>query len=244
MEFSLSDEQRGIVDAARQFAKSKLAPSYAKRDVSGEFSRDLTREMGQLGFIAPEQSEEFGGSGVDYLTSGLVIEAMASGDFNMAYVQLLASLNSQILERYATADIAQKWIPKICAGEAILGVALTEPGGGSDAANLQLKADKVEGGYRLTGEKASISMADQADIMVVFARTGDTDSRAKGVSAFLVEMKSAGISTGRYDDMGQHCVGRGSIFFDAAFVSDDHQLGEENKAFSQVMRGLILAEHL
>lgn len=244
MDFALSEDQRSIVEAARQFAASEIAPGYQARDKSGVFSKELTRQMGELGLIAPEQPEEYGGSSVDYLTSGLIMEAIAEGDFNMAYVQLLGSLNTQILARYASKDLAQKWIPKICAGEAILGVALTEPGGGSDAANLQLRAKKVDGGYLLKGEKASISMADQSDIMVVFARTGDKESRAKGVSAFLVEMNLEGISTGRFEDMGQRCVGRGSIFFDDAFIPDDHRLGEENKAFSQVMEGFDFSRAL
>jgi len=244
MDFALSEDQRSIVEAARQFAASEIAPGYQARDKSGVFSKELTRQMGDLGLIAPEQPEVFGGSSVDYLTSGLIMEAIAEGDFNMAYVQLLGSLNTQILARYASKDLADKWIPKICAGEAILGVALTEPGGGSDAANLQLRAKKVDGGYLLKGEKASISMADQSDIMVVFARTGDKESRAKGVSAFLVEMNIEGISTGRFEDMGQRCVGRGSIFFDDAFIPDDHRLGEENKAFSQVMEGFDFSRAL
>ncbi len=244
MDFSLSEEQQSIVEAARQFSASEVAPGYLERDKSGVFSRELTEEMGRLGFIAPEQPDEFGGSGVDYLTSGLIMEAVAERDFNMAYVQLLGSLNTQILAHYASRELALKWIPKICAGEAILGVALTEPGGGSDAANLQLQAKKVEGGYRLKGEKASISMADQADIMVVFARTGNRGSRAKGVSAFLVDMNWDGVSTGRYEDMGQRCVGRGSIFFDDAFVPEDHRLGEENRAFSQVMEGFDFSRAL
>jgi cyclohexanecarboxyl-CoA dehydrogenase len=244
VDFSLSSDQQAIVTAAQQFAEQKLAPGYGERDRSGVFSKKLTEEMGQLGFIAPEQPEKRGGSGVDYLTCGLIMEAMAGGDFNMAYVQLLGSLNSQILAGYADPEVAEKWIPRICQGKSILGVALTEPSGGSDAANLQLKATKVDGGYILNGEKASISMADQADIMIVFARTGQRDSRAKGVSAFLVEMASEGIATGRYDDLGQRCIGRGSIFFSDIFVPDAHRLGAENQAFSQVMEGFDFSRAL
>ncbi len=244
MYFSLSEEQKAITEVAGQFAAQKLAPGYLSRDKSGIFSKDLTREMGALGLIAPEQPQSLGGSGVDYLTSGLIMEAIAAADFNMAYVQLLGSLNTQILARYAGKEVAEHWVPRICAGEVTLGVALTEPGGGSDAANLQLKAVAVDGGYELTGEKASISMSDQAEIMVVFARTGDKESRAKGVSAFLVEMNSPSIKTSRYDDMGQRCIGRGSIFFDQVFVPNAHRLGDENKAFSQVMEGFDFSRAL
>lgn len=244
MDFSLNEDQTTIVNEARKFARSRISPGYQERDKTGVFSRALTSEMGQLGLISPEQPERLGGSGVDYITTGLILEEIAKADFNMAYVQLLASLNTQILARYASATLANQWIPEICAGNTLLGVALTEPGGGSDAANLQLKARKVEGGYRLKGEKASISMADQADIMIVFARTGGTDSRAKGVSAFLVEMTWDGVSSSRSDDMGQRCVGRGSLFFDEVFVPMDYRLGDENKAFSQVMEGFDFSRAL
>ncbi|GLQ08026.1 cyclohexanecarboxyl-CoA dehydrogenase [Sneathiella chinensis] len=244
MQFGLSEEQLAIVQTARNFAADQVAPGYQERDRSGTFSRSLTQKMGALGLIAPEQPVELGGSGASHVTSGLIMETLAEADFNMAYVQLLASLNTQILTRYARPELAQHWVPRICAGEIILGVALTEPGGGSDAANLQLKAQKVAGGYRLSGEKTSISMADQADLMIVFARTGERDSRAKGVSAFLVPMQQEGISCQRFDDLGQRCIGRGSIFFDDVFVPDDHRLGEENRAFSQVMEGFDFSRAL
>ncbi len=244
MHFAVDEEQQAIMSTARQFANTTLAPGYQERDKTGFLEKSLVREMGMLGFIAPEQSFEMGGSEVSYLTSGLIMEAIAAADFNMAYVQLLGSLNSQILSRYGDKELAKHWIPRICSGEVILGVALTEPGGGSDAANLQLKAEKVVGGYRLFGEKASISMSDQADIMIVFARTGKKDSRAKGVSAFLVEMDQENIKTGRYDDLGQRSVGRGSIFFDGVFVSEKHRLGNENQAFSQVMEGFDFSRAL
>jgi len=244
LNFALSEDQVAIVDAAKQFAASRIAPGYQERDKTGRFSRELTKEMGALGLIAPEQPEALGGSGVDYITTGLILEEIAKADFNMAYVQLLASLNTQILARYAEKELADLWIPRICAGEAILGVALTEPGGGSDAANLQLKARKVDGGYRLKGEKASISMADQADVMIVFARTGAVDSRARGVSAFLVDMTWDGLSCSRSDDLGQRSIGRGSIFFDDVFVPANSKLGDENKAFSQVMEGFDFSRAL
>ena len=161
MNFELSPDQKAMIAAAEQFAMDKIAPGYQAREKAAGLDRELLKEMGQLGFIAPEQSEAFGGSEVSYLTSGLIMEALSGADFNMAYVQLLGSLNTQILARYASTALAEKWIPKICRGEAVLGVALTEPGGGSDAANLQLRATKVEGGYILNGEKASISAVDQ-----------------------------------------------------------------------------------
>lgn len=244
MDFALSEEQGAIIDTTRAFAADRLAPGYASRDRAGVLARDIAREMGALGLIAPEMPESLGGSGLDYLTSALILEAIAEGDFNVSYIQLLASLNCQILDRYATPDLAQKWIPAILKGDAYIAVALTEPGGGSDAANLQLKAEKVAGGYRLNGEKTSISMADQADIIITFARTGTRGSRAAGISAFIVEAPGEGLKRTRFDDIGERAIGRGSLFFDDFFVPDDHRLGEEDRAFSQVMEGFDFSRAL
>lgn len=122
-------------------------------------------------------------------------------------------------------------------GQKVACIALTEPHGGSDAANLRLKAEKKDGVYVLNGEKTSISMADQSDVAVVFARTGTVEQRASGISAFLVPMDSPGITTTRFEDNGQRAIGRGSIFFDNVEVPASHMLGDEGKGFKQVMQG-------
>ena len=152
----------------------------------------LLREMGSLGFMAPSMRAEWGGAGLDCATTGLVIEALAAGDFNVAYLPLIGSLTAQLLSLHARPHIADHWVPRIVGGEAIVGVALTEPRGGSDAANLVVKAEKVASGYRLNGEKTSITAVAQAEAFVVFARTGSARDAAKGVSAFLVPSRTAG----------------------------------------------------
>ena len=110
---------------------------------------------------------------------------------------LLASLNGQIVARHASPDLAGYWLPRIISGEALIALALTEPRGGSDAANLALSAKRDGDHYVLRGEKSSISMADQADVAVVFARTGGPG--AKGVTALLVPMDLPGISRTRFN---------------------------------------------
>ena len=156
---------------------------------------------------------------------------------NVAYVQLLGSLIGAMLVEHAPDPLAHEIVPRLCAGQAVIALGLTEPGGGSDAANLQLKAERDGGGYRLHGEKTSISMVAQADYIVVFARTGASDSRARGISAFVVPMNSAGVSVTRFDDVGSGAVGRGSVFFDSVRVESEQMVGEENQAFKQVMVG-------
>jgi cyclohexanecarboxyl-CoA dehydrogenase len=232
------EDQRAIVAVARRFSEERLAPDYQKREAGeGRIDPALLREMGSLGLIAPAVSAELGGAALDCATTGLVIEALAAGDFNIAYIPLIGSLMAELLSLHARPQVAGHWVPRIIAGDAIVGVALTEPRGGSDAANLVVRAEKVESGYRLSGEKASITAVAQAEAFVVFARTGRAADAAKGVSAFLLPSRTKGVSFTRFDDLGGKVLGRGSLFLDDAFVPADHRLGEEGGGFSQVMRG-------
>lgn len=237
MTSALTGEQRDLAEAARRFARERIAPGYMAREREGRIDRELVREMGALGLIGADLPEEHGGLGAPALTTGLAIEAVSHADLNVGYVPLLASLNGQIVARHAAPAVAAEWIPRVVSGDALLALALTEPRGGSDAANLQFAARRDGGDYVLRGEKTSISMADQADVAVVFARTGEAGQGARGVSAFLVPMDLPGISRTRFRDLGSHAVGRGSIFFDDVRIPADWRLAEEGMGFVQVMQG-------
>ncbi len=237
MDFAFTPEQDAIRDTAERFARDRLAPGYQDRARAGRLDRDLVREMGSLGLIAPDLPEAYGGLGVDGVTGGVVVEAVAHGDFQISYVQLLGALVGRIVCDYASADLAGHWVPKVVAGEALIGLGLTEPRGGTDAANLQLRAVRDGGTWRINGEKTSISFSDQADVFVVFARTGAPDSGARGVSAFLVPGDAKGLTRSRFNDFGTEAVGRGSLFFDDVTVPAANLMGEEGGGFYQVMRG-------
>ena len=243
-QFSLTADQLSFRETAARFAADVLAPSYKANEKAGAVSVELRRKMGEVGLIGVEFPEEFGGLGVDHVTSGVVLEAIAEGDFNVGYIQLLGSLCGAILARHAAPEIAAEILPQVASGDKLLCIALTEPQGGSDAASLRLKAVRDGDHYVLDGEKTSISMADQADWGVVFARTGTVESRAHGISAFLVDMRLPGISTTRFSDLGQHAIGRGSIFFDGVRVPATHMLGGEGSGFVQVMQGFDFSRAL
>ena len=244
MDPTLTDEQRAFQDTARRFAREKIAPGYMSRETEGRIDRALVREIGALGLIAPELPEALGGLGQSCLTSGLIAEAIGHGDVNVAYLQVLGSLNAKILAEHASPDLARYWAGGIASGTQIVCLALTEPGGGSDAANLSLSARRTNEGYILKGEKSSISMASQADAIIVFARTGRSEDGAHGVSAFLVPMATPGVRTQRYRDLGSHAIGRSSIFFDDVVVPADNRLGAEGKGFVQVMQGFDFSRAL
>jgi cyclohexanecarboxyl-CoA dehydrogenase len=240
----LDEDLVSLGDHARRFATERVAPGFQERDRTRVLDRALMREMGEMGFIAPELPEAFGGQGLGCLAAGVIHEEIARADLSISYINLLASLNSQILSHHGKPEVVAPWLHKLVAGEALCAIALTEPRGGSDAGNLRLKVERQDDHYLINGEKTSISAADQADITVVFGRTGTVESAAHGVTALLVPMDTAGVTTSRFDCHGQRAIGRGSIFFENVRIPFDHRLGEENKGFVQVMQGFDFSRAL
>ena len=233
----LTDDQKALQESARRFARERLLPDYQKREKLGVLDRELVAEMGRLGFLGMDLPEEHGGMGADAVTTGLIAEALAYGDFNVSAVPVGISLNAAILVRHAQPEVVREWVPKMTRGEAIVAICLTEPRGGSDASNLQLKARRDGDHYVINGEKTSITFADRADAYLIFARTGKPEEGAKGVSAFFIPGKTKGISATHFDDVGSAIVGRGSVFFDDVKVPVGFRLGDEGKGFTQVMQG-------
>lgn len=240
----LTEDQLQIQETARRFARTKLAPGYQAREAEARVAPAIIAEMGSLGLIAPELPEHLGGFGMPSVTSGVIAEAIGYGDLNVAYVQILGSLNGAILARHAEPDLAAEWVSRIVSGRAIVAIGLTEPRGGSDAANLALSARRDGDHYILKGEKSSISMADQADAIVLFARTGSPSDGARGVSAFLVPMDTPGVSTLRFTDLGSKAIGRSSVFFDEVRIPASYRLADEGSGFVQVMQGFNFSRAL
>ncbi|GAN82119.1 cyclohexanecarboxyl-CoA dehydrogenase [Acidocella aminolytica] len=240
----IDEELQALADQARRFAQARVAPRFLERDKTRVLDRELMREMGTMGFIAPELPEEYGGLGMSRIAAGVIHEEIARADLSISYINLLASLNGQILAEHGEPDVVRPWLAKLVAGEVLFAIALTEPRGGSDAANLRLRVERDGDEYVLNGEKTSISAADQADAAVVFGRTGSVDAGAHGVTALLVPMDSPGIATNRFDCHGQRAIGRGSVFFENVRVPVRHRLGDENKGFVQVMQGFDFSRAL
>ncbi len=233
----LDDDLATLADHVRRYATDRVAPGFQERDKTRVLDRQLMCEMGEMGFIAPELPEEYGGQGLGVLAAGVIHEEIARADLSISYINLLASLNGQILSQHGAPEIVKPWLTRLTRGEALLAIALTEPRGGSDAANLRLRIERDGESYILNGEKTSISAADQADAAVVFGRTGTAESAAHGVTALLVPMDLPGVTRNRFDCHGQRAIGRGSIFFENVRVPASHRLGDENKGFVQVMQG-------
>jgi len=233
----LNDEEQAMLEITERFSREKLAPHYQEREKAETLDRALIEEMGSMGLIGPDIPEEFGGLGQSALMAGLINETVSYGDFNMSYITLLGSLMGQIVARNAPDGLAKEWLPQMLSGKKLVALGLTEPRGGSDAANLILKAEKVGDQYILNGEKTSMSFSTEADAAIVWARTGTKEDGAKGVSAFLVDFSEPGVTRTKFNDLGTKPVARGSAFFDNVKVPASHLLGEEGTGFTQVMQG-------
>lgn len=243
MDFALTETQREYRDRARALATQQLLSGYQAREKAGRIDPQLRKEIGAAGLIAPEIPLELGGRGLDRLTSGLVTEEIGRGDINVAYLQVVGSLVGQIIAANAVPEVARTWVPRICSGEAIVGIGLTEPHAGSDAGMPRLTARRDGGDWVLDGVK-SLSFGNDAAAVVVFAKTGPSERRGRDISAFLVPLDLQGVTREPYSDMGTAAVGRGAAHLDGVRIPADHLLGEEGRGFTQVMQGFDFSRAL
>jgi cyclohexanecarboxyl-CoA dehydrogenase len=236
MDLAFTPEQEELVRALRTFAKKELQPRSSRWDRTGEFPWDAYHQMAELGLLGLRTPAAYGGQGADLLTFGLAMEAIARGDFGCTYGMQLAGLAGEILGRNAGEEIQARWLPSIARGEAVIALALTEPGVGSDAANLACRAERHGDEYTITGEKSGISLGMVAQAAILFART-DPGRRARGVTAFLVPLEAPGVSRSPLRDMGTRAIARAVLSFDQVRVPASYRLGPEGTGFHQVMQG-------
>ncbi|GAA1365300.1 acyl-CoA dehydrogenase family protein [Arthrobacter rhombi] len=242
MDFNITETQQGFVKEARSVAE-QIAPGYKQREIDRRIEPELRREIGARGLIAPELPRELGGRGEPRLTSGLITEEIARGDFNVAYLQVVGSLVGQILAANAVPDVARHWVPRITSGEGIVAIGLSEPAAGSDAGNPSLSARPERGGWVLNGTK-SMSFALQAEAAVVFAKTDAAQRRGRGISAFVVDLSAPGIEMEGIEDMGTRAVTRGMAHFTEAWIPATNLLGAQDQGFTQVMQGFDFSRAL
>jgi len=236
MDLAFSPEQDELVRTLRQFARRELAPRSAQWDKTGAFPWEAWRRMGELGLLGLRVPSAYGGQDADFLTFGIAMEEIGRGDFSCTYGIQLAGLAGEILGRSGSEAIKTRWLPPTASGEAVVALALTEPGAGSDAANLACRAERNGDDYVITGEKSGISLGMAAQAAIVFART-DPAGRARGVTAFLVPLDLPGVSRSPLRDMGTRAIGRAVLAFDHVRLPASHRLGEEGTGFYQVMQG-------
>ena len=239
MDFALTEEQLAYQQTARQFAQKELKPNAAQWDRDSHFPVDVIKKTGELGFLGLYTNPDYDGLGLPRLDSAIVFEELAWGDTAVAAYISIHNMVTWMIGEYAKDDVRAEIVPKLVSGELLSSYCLTEPNAGSDAGSLTTKAVKQDGEdyYLLSGEKTFISGAGSTDILVVMARTGNAGP--KGVSAFVVDAHSEGISYGKNEHkMGWKAQPTRTIHFKDVKVPARNLLGNEGEGFKFAMKGL------
>ena len=237
MDFSLSSEQIAIFDMAYEFGQEHIAPFARDWEKQGTIPKELWPKVAQLGLGGIYVSDEMGGSGLSRLDATLVFEALAMACPSVSAFLSIHNMCGGMIDRYGDPETRARWLPRLCQMDLIFSYCLTEPGSGSDAAALRSQATRTNEGYRLNGTKAFISGGGYSDAYIVMARTGAEGP--KGVSAFIVEAGSDGLSYGALEDkMGWRAQPTAQVQFDACPIPAQNLLGEEGKGFQYAMAGL------
>ena len=172
MDFQLTDEQRLISETAREFADREIVPRVRDNDRAARFDRELASKLGEVGYLGAPVAEEYGGRGLDYIGYGLIVEQVGRADSSArTVVSVQTSLVAGSIERWGTEEQKQKWLPRLCSGEALGCFGLTEPDTGSDAANLRTRATKTDSGWSISGQKMWISLGNFSEVALIFAQT-------------------------------------------------------------------------
>jgi glutaryl-CoA dehydrogenase (non-decarboxylating) len=231
-DFDLTPEQRLVRQTVREFAEKEIAPHVERYESEEKYPLDLIQKLVPLGLIAPMIPEEYGGSFTDVLTYGVICEELARVDWVVAsVVSVTNSLVGGSILRQGSEEQKRRWLPRMAKGEILTSACLTEPGGGTDLANMRTTAEKVPGGFRISGTKVFISHAAHAGLFFVVA-TLDRSKKHKGVTAFLVDpAHSEGIAIGEFPMRTLKRDKLAEVHFDGVFVPDDGVLGEEGGGF-------------
>jgi alkylation response protein AidB-like acyl-CoA dehydrogenase len=236
--FGLDEDERVIAEAAAEFAAKRLAPHALDWDERKHFPVDAMREAAEMGMAAVYCSEDVGGSGLRRLDAVRIFEQLATADPTIAAFMSIHNMCTWMIDSYGTGEQRKNLVPRLASMELIASYCLTEPGAGSDAAALRTRAVRDGDHYVLDGVKQFISGAGASDVYVVMARTGDRGPR--GISAFVVEKGTAGVSFGAEEDkMGWNAQPTAQVVFEGARVPVDALLGgTEGTGFGIAMNGL------
>lgn len=229
-------------EQVRRFIETQIAPHYPQWERDGITPRSLWRAAGEAGLLNCQLPEPYGLGG-DYGHAACVIEELARANFLGIGFSIHSDMVAPYLMQYATAGVRDAWLPKMARGEAIGAIAMTEPNAGSDLKSLRTRAEVVDGGYRLNGQKTWITNGCNADVAVVVA-TVAPELGAGGLSLFCVDLGAPGVSRGPpMAKIGQHAQDTTELFFEDVLLPADYLLGEERRGFAYLEEQLA-AERL
>lgn len=238
-DFALGEKADIIRETTRRFADERIAPLAARIDAEDRFPKDLWPEMGALGLHGITVEEEDGGLGFGYLEHVVAVEEVsrASASVGLSY-GAHSNLCVNQIRRWGNPEQKAKYLPKLISGEHVGSLAMSESGAGSDVVSMKLRADRVDGGYRLNGTKFWITNAAYADTLVVYAKT-TPDAASRGITAFLIEKDMPGFSIGqKIDKMGMRGSPTAELVFNDCFVPDENVMGPVNGGVGVLMSGL------
>jgi butyryl-CoA dehydrogenase len=239
VDLDLSDEQRLIQETAREFVDREVVPRVRENDRAARFDLELARRLGEMGYLGAPVAEEYGGKDLDYTSYGLIVEEIGRGDSSArTVVSVQTSLVCGSIERWGTEEQKRRWLPRLCAGEAFGCFGLTEPDAGSDPSAMRTRAERANGGWRISGQKMWISLGNVAEVALIFAQT-DPEKRHRGIACFLVPTESPGFSAQEiHGKLGLRASDTAQIGLDDIEVPDDALLGEVDEGFRIAMTAL------
>ena len=225
MNFELTEQQKAIRDSFARFSDERIAPQAAALDEAHAFPRALFKELADLGFFGMRYPEDAGGTGMALTEFCLALTEIARGSMSLAAAAAMQSLmGTKFLHMLGNADIIERLFKPALRGEKIAAICMTEPNAGSDLNSIATTAKKVDGGYRLNGQKTWITSAPLADFFTVFAKAGEE----KKLTIFLVERSFNGLTVGReIHKMGVWALPTSEVSFAECFVPDSHRLSRE-----------------
>jgi alkylation response protein AidB-like acyl-CoA dehydrogenase len=237
MDFDLSEEQRAIQDTARAFARDEMMPYARQWDEEEFFPVDTLHRAAALGFAGIYVGADVGGSALSRLDATLIFEELAKGCTSTAAYISIHNMVAWMIDAYGSTELRLRFLPDLCGMAKFGSYCLTEPDSGSDAASLKTRALRQHDHYVLDGAKAFISGAGLSDVYLVMARTGETGAR--GISCFLVENGTPGLSFGAQEKkLGWHSQPTAMVMLDQCRIPVANRIGVEGQGFKIAMSGL------
>ncbi len=238
MDFALNDELLAMKEEARKFTEKEIVPNADKWDEEHHFPLDVIKKMGELGFYGTPIPEEYGGTDVGFLAQMLLCEEVSRGSSSIRVAFNTQCLGTALsILRHGTQEQKQKWIEPIINGDKIGCFAISEPNAASDVMSMKTHAERSGDGWILNGSKIWISFASRADVGIVYAYT-DKSKGSKGLSAFVVDMHSEGITASDLDKLGTRSSPTSEISFEDVKLPEDAILGGEGAGAKVVFGSL------